>query len=38
VRRALFFREVVERYRLEVLDGELIVGSYFNSLRRRTQG
>jgi pyruvate formate-lyase/glycerol dehydratase family glycyl radical enzyme len=32
VRRALFFREVVEREMpVKILDGELIVGSYFNT-------
>ncbi len=32
VRRALFFREVVRRYLpVEILDGELVVGSHFNT-------
>ncbi|MDI6857443.1 MAG: pyruvate formate lyase family protein [Dehalococcoidia bacterium] len=37
VRRALFFREVVERHLpVKILDGELIVGSYFNTALSKT--
>jgi formate C-acetyltransferase len=37
VRRALFFREVVERcLPVKILDGELIVGSYFNTALSKT--
>jgi pyruvate formate-lyase/glycerol dehydratase family glycyl radical enzyme len=36
VRRALFFREVVRRYLpVEILEGELIVGSHFNTALSR---
>jgi pyruvate formate-lyase/glycerol dehydratase family glycyl radical enzyme len=36
VRRALFFREVLRRYLpVEILDGELIVGSHFNTALSR---
>jgi pyruvate formate-lyase/glycerol dehydratase family glycyl radical enzyme len=36
-RRALFFREVVERHLpVKILDGELIVGSYFNTALSKT--
>lgn len=38
VRRALFFREVVQRHLpVKILDGELIVGSHFNTALSRTQ-
>ncbi|MGQ9573216.1 MAG: hypothetical protein ACUVV3_08545, partial [Dehalococcoidia bacterium] len=37
VRRALFFRTVLERYLpVKILDGELIVGSYFNTALSKT--
>lgn len=37
VRRAIFFREVVEKYLpVQILEGELIVGSHFNAALSRT--
>ncbi len=37
VRRAIFFRQVLERYLpVKILKGELIVGSYFNTALSRT--
>ncbi|MGB9870519.1 MAG: pyruvate formate lyase family protein [Anaerolineae bacterium] len=37
IRRALFFREVVEKYLpVQILEGELIVGSHFNAALSRT--